>query len=63
VLLCWYVFNPLSKDAQDVNSDEMKVLEEEIEAMKDEHSNGQHVSMLTNIHVKWGCGTNVCTMQ
>jgi hypothetical protein len=33
-------FNPLSKDADDVSSDDMKVLEDEIEQMKDEHSNG-----------------------
>jgi hypothetical protein len=33
-------FNPLSKDAEDMSSDKMKVLEEDIEAMKDEHSNG-----------------------
>jgi hypothetical protein len=33
-------FNPLSKDAEDTSSDEMKVLEEEIEKMKDEHRNG-----------------------
>jgi hypothetical protein len=32
--------NPLSKDAEDVSSDKMKVLNDEIEAMKDEHSNG-----------------------
>jgi hypothetical protein len=32
-------FNPLSKDAADMSSDEIKVLEEEIEQMKDEHSN------------------------
>jgi hypothetical protein len=33
-------FNPLSKDAEDVSSDDMKLLEDEIEQMKDEHSNG-----------------------
>jgi hypothetical protein len=33
-------FNSLSKDAEDTSSDEMKVLEEEIEQMKDEHGNG-----------------------
>jgi hypothetical protein len=33
-------FNPLSKDAEDTSSDEIKVLEEDIEAMKDEHNNG-----------------------
>jgi hypothetical protein len=33
-------FNPLSKDAKDVRSDEMKVLDEKIVAMKDENSNG-----------------------
>jgi hypothetical protein len=33
-------FNPLSKDAEDTSREEMKVLEEEIEQMKDEHSNG-----------------------
>jgi hypothetical protein len=33
-------FNPLSKDAEDVSSDDMKVLEDEIEQIKDEHSNG-----------------------
>jgi hypothetical protein len=33
-------FNPLSKDAEGMISNEMKVLEEEIEQMKDEHSNG-----------------------
>jgi hypothetical protein len=32
--------NPLSKDAEDMSSDEMKVLDEKIAAMKDEHSNG-----------------------
>jgi hypothetical protein len=31
-------FNPLSMDAEDMSSDEMKVLEAEIEQMKDEHS-------------------------
>jgi hypothetical protein len=33
-------FNPLSEDAQDVCGEEMKALQEEINAMKDEHSNG-----------------------
>jgi hypothetical protein len=33
-------FNPLSKDAEDVSSDEIKVLDNEISAMKDEHRNG-----------------------
>jgi hypothetical protein len=33
-------FNPLSKDEEDVSSDDMKVLEDEIEQMKDENSNG-----------------------
>jgi hypothetical protein len=33
-------FNPLSDDAQDVCGEEMKALKEEINAMKDEHSNG-----------------------
>jgi hypothetical protein len=33
-------FNPLSKDAEDVSSDDMKVLEDGIEKMKYEHSNG-----------------------
>jgi hypothetical protein len=33
-------FNPLSKDAEDVSCDDMKVLEDEIEHIKDEHSNG-----------------------
>jgi hypothetical protein len=33
-------FNLFSKDVEDVSSDKMKVLEEEIEQMKDEHSNG-----------------------
>jgi hypothetical protein len=33
-------FNPLSEDAQDVCGEEMKVLQEEINEMKDEHSNG-----------------------
>jgi hypothetical protein len=32
-------FNPSSKDAEEVSSDDMKVLEDEIEQMKDEHSN------------------------
>jgi hypothetical protein len=32
--------NPLSKDAEGVSSDEMKVLDDKIAAMKDEHSNG-----------------------
>jgi hypothetical protein len=32
--------NPLSKDAEDVSSNGMKVLDDETEAMKDEHSNG-----------------------
>jgi hypothetical protein len=31
-------FNPLSKDADDVSSDDMKLLEDEIEQIKDEHS-------------------------
>jgi hypothetical protein len=33
-------YNPLSSDGQDICGEEMKVLEEEIHAMKDEHSNG-----------------------
>jgi hypothetical protein len=33
-------FNPLAKDAADVISNNMKVLEDEIEHMKDEHRNG-----------------------
>jgi hypothetical protein len=33
-------FTSLSKDAEDVSIDEMKVLDDEIEAMKDEYSNG-----------------------
>jgi hypothetical protein len=33
-------FNPLSNDAEDVSSNDMKVLEDEIEHMKDEHTNG-----------------------
>jgi hypothetical protein len=33
-------FNPLSEDAQDVCGDEMKALQEEMNAMKDEQSNG-----------------------
>jgi hypothetical protein len=33
-------FNPLSKDAEDVSRNDTKVLEDEIEHMKDEHSNG-----------------------
>jgi hypothetical protein len=33
-------FTPLSKDAEDTSSDEMKVLEEEIDVTKDEQSNG-----------------------
>jgi hypothetical protein len=33
-------FNPLSEDAQNVCGEEMKALQEEINAMKDEHSNG-----------------------
>jgi hypothetical protein len=33
-------FNPLSKDAEEVSSDDMKVLKDEIDQMKDEHSNG-----------------------
>jgi hypothetical protein len=33
-------FNPLSSDGQDICGEEMKVLEEEIHAMKDEQSNG-----------------------
>jgi hypothetical protein len=33
-------FNPLSKDAEDVSNNDMKVLEDEIEHMRDEHSNG-----------------------
>jgi hypothetical protein len=32
-------FNPLSDDAQDVCGEEMKVLQKEIDSMKDEHSN------------------------
>jgi hypothetical protein len=32
-------FNPLSDDGQDVCGEEMKALQEEIDAMKDEHSN------------------------
>jgi hypothetical protein len=33
-------FNPFSEDAQDVCGDEMKELQEEISATKDDHSNG-----------------------
>jgi hypothetical protein len=33
-------FKPLPKDSENVSSDDMKVLEDEIEQMKDEHSNG-----------------------
>jgi hypothetical protein len=33
-------FNPLSKDAEDVRSDDMKVLDDKIVEMKDEHGNG-----------------------
>jgi hypothetical protein len=33
-------FNPLSKDTDDVSSNDMKVLEDEIEKMKYEHRNG-----------------------
>jgi hypothetical protein len=33
-------FNPLSKDAEDMSSVEMKVLEEDMEQMKDEQSKG-----------------------
>jgi hypothetical protein len=33
-------FNPLSKDAEDVSISDIKVLEDEIEQRKDEHSNG-----------------------
>jgi hypothetical protein len=33
-------FNILSKDAEDVRSNEMKLLQDEIEQIKDEHSNG-----------------------
>jgi hypothetical protein len=33
-------FNPLSVDAMDVNSDDIEKLEEEIQIMKDKHSNG-----------------------
>jgi hypothetical protein len=33
-------YNPLSSDGQDICGEAMKVLEEEIHAMKDEHSNG-----------------------
>jgi hypothetical protein len=33
-------YNPLSVDARDVSSDDMKQLEAEIQSMKDEHSNG-----------------------
>jgi hypothetical protein len=33
-------FNPLSKDAEDLISEEMKVIEEETENIKDEHNTG-----------------------
>jgi hypothetical protein len=33
-------FNQLSKDAEGVSSDDMKLLEDEIEQMEDEHRNG-----------------------
>jgi hypothetical protein len=33
-------YNPLSSDGQDICGEAMKVLEDEIHAMKDEHSNG-----------------------
>jgi hypothetical protein len=36
------VFKPLSEDAEDVCGEEMKVLHEEIDTMKDEHSNGAY---------------------
>jgi hypothetical protein len=32
-------FNPLSSDGQDICGEEIKVLEEDIHAMKDQHSN------------------------
>jgi hypothetical protein len=35
-------FNPLSENAQDVCGEEMKVLQEEISSIKDEHSNGAY---------------------
>jgi hypothetical protein len=35
-------YNPLSSDGQDICGEAMKVLEEEIHAMKDEHSNGAY---------------------
>jgi hypothetical protein len=46
-------FNPLSDDAQDVCGEEMKVLQEEIYAMKDEHSNGaSNVTIHSRIHLQ-----------
>jgi hypothetical protein len=36
-------FNPLSEDAQDVCGEEMKALQKEINAIKDEHSNGANI--------------------
>jgi hypothetical protein len=53
-------FNPLSKDAEDVSSDEMKVLDDEIAAMKDEHIK---VYIRTNTHIQWKSGTNIHYMQ
>jgi hypothetical protein len=38
--------NLLSEDAQDVCGEEMKALQEEINATKDEHSNA-------NMHLQW----------
>jgi hypothetical protein len=35
-------FNPLSEDAQDVCGEEMKALQEEINEIKNEHSNGAY---------------------
>jgi hypothetical protein len=54
--------NPLSQGAEDTSSDEMKVLEEEIEQMKDEHNNGID-RIWTNMHIQRHGGTNVCDMQ
>jgi hypothetical protein len=45
-------FIPLSKDAEDTSSNKMKVLEDEIEAMTYEHSNGvDHTFWTTCFHL------------
>jgi hypothetical protein len=56
-------YNPLSVDAEDVSNEEMRVLEEVISNMKDEHSNGVDRMFLTDMHIQWCGSSHVCDTQ